>query len=212
MRLKNKVFGLIGFLFAVSSFAQNFNVLEGTHFRTLADPVLVNDPSRVEVVELFWYGCPHCDQLDPAISRWVSTLPDDVSFRHIPVVLGRSWEWHARLFWAARNLGVGEKVHRKVFDEIHRNNNKLDSEKLIIEFLEGFDLEREKVSKELKSFSTESALKLAHSRVRSYEISGVPALIVHGRYLVNLNSVRSNKQLFNIVDNLIEKSRKHLKL
>ena len=93
---------------------------EGVHYQTLTKPVVTSDPSRVEGLELFWYGCPHCDTLDPALKAWVQKLPSDVLFTRMPVVFGRSWEMHARMFWVAKNLGLLETIHEPLFNAIHR--------------------------------------------------------------------------------------------
>ena len=99
----------LGLILNQSGFANEFQ--EGVHYQTLAKPVVTSDPEKIEVVELFWYGCLHCDSLDPALKVWVNRLPADVSFVQIPVVFGRSWEMHARMFWVAKNIGLLETIH-----------------------------------------------------------------------------------------------------
>ena len=113
----------LGLVLSQSGFANEFQ--EGVHYQTLAKPVVTSDPEKIEVVELFWYGCPHCDSLDPALKVWVNRLPADVSFVQIPVVFGRSWEMHARMFWVAKNIGLLETIHEPLFNAIHREGQRL---------------------------------------------------------------------------------------
>ena len=120
--LSTIVLGL-GLMMNQACFADGFQ--EGVHYQTLTKPVVTSDPSRVEVLELFWYGCPHCDTLDPALKAWALKLPSDVLFTRMPVVFGRSWEMHARMFWVAKNLGLLETIHEPLFNAIHREGQRL---------------------------------------------------------------------------------------
>ncbi len=180
---------------------------DGVHYQTLSKPVVTADPAKVEVVELFWYGCPHCDSLDPALKAWAGKLPDDVSFAMMPVVFGRSWEMHARMFWVAKNLGILEQVHEPLFNAIHREGLRLQREDEVVAFLSRFGAEPDVVRRELTGFSTESALRLTDSRVRAYGISGVPALVVNGKYVTSVSQAGSQQALFEVLDHLIEKAR-----
>ena len=96
-RLLSLVF--IGISLMVNQAYSTDGFQEGVHYQILAKPVVTSDPEKIEVLELFWYGCPHCDSLDPALKAWAHRLPNDVNFLRMPVVFGRSWEMHARMFW-----------------------------------------------------------------------------------------------------------------
>lgn len=180
---------------------------DGVHYETLEKPVLSDDPSKIEVLELFWYGCPHCDDLDPSLKVWVSKLPSDVSFSRLPVVFGKSWEMHARMFWAAKNLNVLETVHQSLFNALHRESQKLQSESDVVAFFERFGLDPEVVRRELYSFSTENALRLSDARARAYGIRGVPALVVNGRYVTGVSQAGGEQKLFKLLNQLLEISR-----
>ena len=103
-RVFSILFFSLGLVVSQLGFASEFR--EGIHYQTLAKPVVTSGQEKIEVVELFWYGCPHCDSLDPALKVWVERLPADVNFVQIPVVFGRSWEMHARIFWVAKNINT----------------------------------------------------------------------------------------------------------
>ncbi|MEG3593143.1 MAG: thiol:disulfide interchange protein DsbA/DsbL [Pseudomonadota bacterium] len=195
----------LGLVLSQSGFANEFQ--EGVHYQTLAKPVVTSDPEKIEVVELFWYGCPHCDSLDPALKVWVNRLPADVSFVRIPVVFGRSWEMHARMFWVAKNIGLLETIHEPLFNAIHREGQRLQRVDDVVAFFERFGADPAIVKRELGSFATESALRLADARTRAYGIRGVPAFVVDGRHVTGIAQAGGENQLFDLLDELIKNSR-----
>ena len=180
---------------------------DGVHYQTLVKPVVTADPAKVEVMELFWYGCPHCDALDPSLKSWASQLPEDVTFTAMPVVFGRSWEMHARMFWVAKNLGILDQIHAPAFNALHREGQRLQREDDVVAFLARFGADPEVARRELTGFATESALRLSDARVRAYGISGVPALVVNGKYVTSVSQAGSQQVLFELLDYLIEKAR-----
>jgi thiol:disulfide interchange protein DsbA len=182
---------------------------EGVHYQTLAKPVVTSDPAKVEVLELFWYGCPHCDSLDPGLKVWVQNLPSGVNFVRMPVVFGRSWEMHARMFWVAKNLGILETIHEPLFNAIHREGQRLQRVDDVVAFFERYGADPAVVKRELAGFATESALRLADARVRAYGIQGVPALVVNGQFVTGVSQAGGEDQLFKLLNELIEKSRQH---
>ena len=202
--LSTIVLGL-GLMMNQACFADGFQ--EGVHYQTLTKPVVTSDPSRVEVLELFWYGCPHCDTLDPALKAWALKLPSDVLFTRMPVVFGRSWEMHARMFWVAKNLGLLETIHEPLFNAIHREGQRLQRVDDVVAFFEGYGADPAVVKRELAGFATENALRLADARVRAYRIQGVPALVVNGQFVTGVSQAGGDDQLFQLLDQLIEKSR-----
>ena len=195
----------LGSILNQSGFANEFQ--EGVHYQTLAKPVVTSDPEKIEVIELFWYGCPHCDSLDSALKVWVNRLPADVNFVQIPVVFGRSWEMHARMFWVAKNIGLLETIHEPLFNAIHREGQRLQRVDDVVAFFERFGADPAIVKRELGSFATESALRLADARTRAYGIRGVPAFVVDGRHVTGIAQAGGENQLFDLLDELIKNSR-----
>lgn len=200
-------FVLFGFAAVTLQACASEGFESGTHYETLTNPVTTADPEKVEVLELFWYGCPHCDSLDPALEAWKQNLPDDVVFNRVPVVFGQSWEMHARIFWVAKNLGLLADMHQPLFNAIHREGMRLQQVDEVVAFFERFGADPEVVRRELGGFATESALRLTDSRVRAYGIRGVPALVVNGRYVTGVSQAGGPDQLFELLNHLIEKSR-----
>ena len=157
----------------------------GQHYDVLPYPVRTRDSSKIEVVELFWYGCPHCDKLNPLISAWEKKLPDDVDFWFSPAIFGKSWKIHAQAFYAAEALGVQGKLHDKFFDALHRERLKLNTEDQLASFFVRNGVKEEDFRKAFNSFSVKkSKLDQAESRGKSYRATGVPALIVNGKYRI----------------------------
>ena len=110
---------------------------EGQHYRVLtpAQPTSVA-PGKVEVVEIFWYGCPHCYSLEPHLQRWLTVdMPEAAEFVKLPASLNPSWQPHARLFYAAKALGVLDEAHDAVFREMHVQRQRLDTLDAMVEFL-----------------------------------------------------------------------------
>jgi len=204
-RVFSILFFSLGLVVSQLGFASEFR--EGIHYQTLAKPVVTSGQEKIEVVELFWYGCPHCDSLDPALKVWVERLPADVNFVQIPVVFGRSWEMHARIFWVAKNIGLLETIHEPLFNAIHREGQHLQRVDDVLAFFERFGADQALVKRELDSFATESALRLADARTRAYGIRGVPAFVVNGRHVTGITQAGGESQLFDLLDELIKKSR-----
>lgn len=204
-RVFSILFFSLGLVVSQLGFASEFR--EGIHYQTLAKPVVTSGQEKIEVVELFWYGCPHCDSLDPALKVWVERLPADVNFVQIPVVFGRSWEMHARIFWVAKNIGLLEMIHEPLFNAIHREGQHLQRVDDVLAFFERFGADQALVKRELDSFATESALRLADARTRAYGIRGVPAFVVNGRHVTGITQAGGESQLFDLLDELIKKSR-----
>jgi len=180
---------------------------DGVHYQTLSKPVVTADPAKIEVIELFWYGCPHCDALDPSLKAWSKQLPDDVRFDTMPVVFGRSWEMHARMYWVAKNLGILDQIHEPLFNALHREGQRLQRADEVVAFFTRFGADPQVVKRELTGFATESALRLSDSRVRAYGITGVPALVVNGKYVTSVSQAGGQQALFEVLNYLIEKAR-----
>lgn len=181
--------------------------VKGQHYFELDFPVRTNDASKVEVVELFWYGCPHCFRLEPSVNAWKANIAEDVDFQQIPAVLGRSWEPHARAFWVAAATGVLEQTHQPFFNAIHLDKQRMVREDDLKEFFANFGVSEAQFDQHYRGFATESRLKQTESRINAYGITGVPAFIVNGKYRVNATSAGGEQALFDVINYLVEKER-----
>lgn len=177
---------------------------EGQHYQKLvpAQPTAVA-PGKVEVIEVFWYGCGHCFTLDPAIESWkVRGKADYVDFQRVPAMWNEATRVHARLFYTLESLGKLEALHTLVFREIHVNNNPLNSVARIASFLQPHGVSRDELEKAFSSFAVESKLQRADLMNRRYRVQSVPMMVINGKYTSDVGSAGSEPRLFNLLDDL----------
>ena len=182
--------------------------IEGTHYEVIGSPGRTSDPNKIEVSEIFWYGCPHCFAFEPLITSWEDKLPSDVAFVRSPGMWNQTMEVHGQIFYAAEALGVTEDVHEVVFNEIHQRRNYLQTEDAIKDIFVREGVASEDFDRAWKSFSVVSAVKRAGTRMRDYGVRGVPSMVVNGKYLVSVGgSVPTQTDMLKIVDFLVQKER-----
>lgn len=180
----------------------------GQDYRVLSSPVKTDAMlEKVEVVSIFWYGCPHCYALEPKIEQWQKTLPADVEFIRTPGFFGPNlWQTHARLYYTVRNMGLEEKVHAGIFSEIQNRRNQLKDGEQMAEFLNReFGVESNTFAKEFKAFGVNNQLQKAFFKLKGYELNGVPAIVIDGRYVVEPGLAGSLNNMPVIADFLIRK-------
>ncbi|MCF7201226.1 thiol:disulfide interchange protein DsbA/DsbL [Pseudomonas oligotrophica] len=192
-------------LFGLPALAADFQA--GKEYVELKSPVPVAEPGKVEVVELFWYGCPHCYQFEPTINPWVEKLPEDVSFKRIPAMFGGIWNLHGQLFLTLESMGVEQQVHDAIFRAYHEQGNKLATPEAMADFLETQGIEREAFLKAYNSFGVKSRAEQAKKLGMAYQITGVPVMIVNGKYRFDLGSAGGPERALQVADFLIEKER-----
>ena len=200
---------LSGLLFAFASCAQA-GPIEGTDYIELKPPQSVDSPDKIEVIEFFWYRCPHCYALEPDLEAWVKRLPRDVQFRRIPGILNEDWAIDARIFYTLEAIGEVNRVHRQLFDVIHQQGGvRLRGDafaKWIADWLAKQKVDMAKYDAAFHSFTVESKLRRAAQMASSYRLDGVPVLSVQGRYLVLAST--SQKAMLATADFLIGEARK----
>lgn len=180
----------------------------GKHYLVLENPVATVDPGRVEVNEIFWYGCSHCFVFEPLLEAWKSTIEDDVVLVRTPANWHPVMELHARAFYTAKALKVLDKVHQPIFEAINVDKQKLAREKDIAALFAKFTtVEAENFSKTFNSFGVNSAVRQADSRQRAYQIAGTPEMIVNGKYRVTAQLAGGHKGMLAVVDHLVEQER-----
>jgi len=188
--------------------AQPALYVEGTHYDEIASPVRTSDPNKIEITEIFWYGCPHCYAFEPLITSWEEKLPSDVAFVRSPGMWNQTMEIHAQIYYAAEALGVTDKIHDVAFSEIHQRRNYLQTEEAVKEMFVREGVESSAFDKAWNSFSVTSAVKRAGTRMRDYGVRGVPSMVVNGKYLVSVGgAVPTQTDLLKIVDFLVQKER-----
>lgn len=192
-------------LFGMAAQAADYQA--GKQYIELSSPVPVSQPGKIEVVELFWYGCPHCYQFEPTLNAWVDTLPDDVNFVRVPAMFGGVWNTHGQLFLTLEAMKVDQQVHEAVFAAIHRDGKKLATPEAMAELLADQGVDSEAFLKSYKSFAVKGQMEKAKKLAMAYQITGVPVLVVNGKYRLDLGSAGGPQQAVAVADFLIAKER-----
>lgn len=184
--------------------------VEGTHYVRLGQPLPVTAPAgKVEVVEFFWYGCPHCNAFEPALEAWVKKLPEFVAFRRVPVQFREEpFGTHQRIYFALETMGQLEAMHRKVFAAIHNDRLKLDKPAEIQAFMSKNGLDGAKFIEVMNSFGVQTKARQAKQLSEAYKIDGVPALGIQGRFYTSGSLAGGQDKMLVVADFLIQASRK----
>ena len=192
------------FLFLSMGFAQAEKYKEGVEYTRVADQA-TESADKIEVLEFFWYGCPHCYQFDPILEQWLKTKPANVEFIRVPAVFRPEWKVHARTYYALQAMGLIEKYHSVIFDAMHKDKAKLYSESAMIEFLVSKGVNKADFEAAYNAFSVDGKVRKAIKKVKGYAIQGVPAMGINGKYLVSGTTAGSYENMLRIVDQLIKK-------
>jgi len=179
--------------------------VEGTHYEVLPVSVETRDASKVEVVEVFSYACVHCFNFDPMVESWKSRQDENVDFLRVPAVFNADWELLAQSFYAAESLGVTDQVHMPMFEGIHIKNQDLRRAPLLADLFEtSAGVSEEDFNTAYNSFSVRSRVQQAKAKGRAYRVTGVPSLVVNGKYLIDGRMAGSNTKMLEVVDYLVK--------
>jgi thiol:disulfide interchange protein DsbA len=165
-------------------------------------------PGQIEVTEVFWYGCPHCFALDPALENWRKTgKPTFVSFVRVPVMWGPIHHTHARLFYTAELLGKLDELHSQIFSEIHQRGNPLNTVTSIQSFFTSHGVSEADFQKAFSSFAVEASLKRAETLGLRYKVDSVPTFIINGKYVTDVGKAGGPQQLLLLINELATRER-----
>ena len=198
--MKNAAAALLGLALAFPAAAQS--EVEGL-YRKVPSPQPTSDPDKVEVVEVFWYGCPHCNRFQPYLDSWVETLPDHVRFVRMPAIFDEVWELHARAYYIADALGVLDDLHPEIFAALHDEGRSLATMDAIRAFFVEHGVAASDFDKNARSFSVRSGLQRSLVMQAGYGLRGVPAIVVNGRFLINRSTAGSYPKVLEVADALI---------
>ena len=192
-------------LFGLPAVAADFQA--GKEYVELKSPVPVSEPGKIEVVELFWYGCPHCYAFEPTINPWVEKLPADVHFVRIPAMFGGLWNIHGQLFLTLESMGVEKKVHHAIFEKLHNNPKALTTPEEMADFVAEQGVDKDKFLSTYNSFAIKGQIEKAKKLAMAYQISGVPTMVVNGKYRFDIGSAGGPDEALQLADQLIAKER-----
>ena len=182
---------------------------EGEHYVRLDTPVRTVNPNKVEVTEVFWYGCSHCFHFEPMVHAWAEQQDDHVVFVQSPAMWNAVMKTHAQAFYTAKALGVLDKLHQPIFDAINLERNMLRNEKSLAELFAKFGVAEDKFRKVFNSFSVNSQVQQADARARGYGISGTPEMVVNGKFRVSTRTAGGQREMLKVVEYLVEQERKN---
>ena len=194
---------LLTLITSPASFAAKYEAGEEYELVSPAQPTATGN--KIEVVELFWYGCPHCYDFEPYIKRWLTNKPANAEFVRMPAIFRPEWALHARAYYTAVVLGVLDKVHDAIFETTHELKKPLNTEQDIAALFVKHGVKKADFSKVFRSFAVETKVRRSMDMTRRYGIKGVPSMIVNGKYRTSGHMAGSNANAIKVVNFLIKK-------
>jgi thiol:disulfide interchange protein DsbA len=172
-------------LVAATAGAAPSNPQPGVDYRVLDKPQQTDSGKKVEVTEFFWYSCPHCFALEHDLAEWVKKQGDHIVFKRVPVAFRESMVPQQKLYYALEAMGKLDELHEKVFNNIHVQKKRTDSEAQIVDFITSQGIDKQKFLDVYNSFGVQSKTRRATQLMQAYQVDGVPLLAVEGRYLTS---------------------------
>jgi thiol:disulfide interchange protein DsbA len=176
--------------------------IEGVHYKLVNPPLPTPQSDKIEVIEMFWYGCPHCYHFEPLLEKWIKSKSDKVAFVHVPAIFRDSWLLHAQAFYTAEALGVLDKVHRPLFDAIHLKKQPLKTKDELANFFATQGVAKKDFLSTFESFAVQGKVQQAVVITRTSGITGVPAMIVNGKYRTDAELAGGFERMLKVVDYL----------
>lgn len=180
----------------------------GRDYIRLNPPHPVASGDRIEVIEFFYYGCPVCYELEPKLSRWYYNSPGSIELRRVPALSSDNWDNFAKLFYTLEAMGQLARLHWPVYDNFHFNGMKLNEEPTMAAWVAHNGLDKQKFVDTYASPQVQTKLAGAREMTRSYDIKGVPSIVVEGKYLTSASMTGGTSELVKVVDQLVELARK----
>ena len=185
---------------------------EGIEYKRISPTQPTITKNKIEVVELFWYGCPHCFNFEPDLKEWLADKPDNVVFYRVPAVFNATWALHAHAYYTAKSLGLFDngkhKFHDAFFEALHKQKKRLNNKKLLKTFFARFGISAEDFDNTFESFAVNTKVNRAASLSKSYQLDGVPTLIINGKYRTDGPMAGGRKGIIKVLNFLIKKESK----
>jgi len=209
MILRRALAGWIGAtLFALTQAAAWAQISAGSEFTEINPAVPVSTGSKIEVLEFFYYGCPICYELQPQMSRWLVQAPDYVALKRVPALSSENWENFAKLYYSLEVLGQIGRLHWPVYDNFHFDGVLLNDEKVMIKWVAKNRIDPEKFTETYHSAEVLERVAKAREMMKTYDVRGVPTIVVDGKYLSSARLAGGTKELMRVVDQLVRRARK----
>jgi len=204
--MKNLISALSIFLaFTLPSAAQEFQ--EDVNFFPLLVEQPVRTGGRIEVLEIFWYGCPHCYALEPYLKKWLKNKPEFVEFVQLPAVLNRSWAFDARVFYTFVALGLMDELHEAYFDAIHQDRRRMKNVEQVASWAQEQGIDPQLILDTFNSFGVDSMLANATQMSGRYEADGVPTIIIDGKYRTTVSLAGGHNEIIDLINYLAQRAK-----
>lgn len=201
-----RLFAILPILFfAGTAVAEQYDA--GIDYLLVKPPQPTSTGDKVEVLEAFWYGCPHCYRFEPELTRWIKKLPDHARFVRMPAIFPNrpAWTLHARAYYTAQSLGVVDRIHKPLFDALHKEKRRLLDKNTLAQFFAEHGVDEDAFNKTFDSFAVDTRVRRAKDMTKRYGITGVPTLIINGKYRLSASVAGSTARMLQIAEHLIEK-------
>lgn len=204
---------IVKFSLLIILLAFNQNVLakdfdEGIEYKRLPNDQRTDSGDKIEVLEFFWYGCPHCYQFEPVLSKWVKNRPANVNFIRVPAPLNPNWMVHTKAYYALELMGKGEAFHGDLFHAMHEKKMRLNTPSAIADFLATKGVDKKAFEESFNSFAVEMRARKAMQLSRDYKLNGVPMLAVNGKYTISAQDAGGYEKMIEVTNHLVAKESK----
>ena len=179
----------------------------GQHYQVLTTPVAPSNPRKIEVIEMFSYGCSHCYEFEGTVEPWRVRLPADVQFRAVPVLFNPQFRALAQAFYTAQALKIADKSHSAMFKALHADGKPLWQVADMARFYAGYGVSASDFTRTMDSFGVRASIQRSDQMTKAFQITGVPAIVVNGKYVVDGRMAGSNAAMLQVADFLIRKER-----
>ena len=193
---------------SMTVFAQGQQIQAGREYTRLNPPRPVTTGSSIEIIEFFYYGCPICYEVQPHLSRWLFQAPDNIVLRRVPALSSENWEPFAKLFYTLELIGELNRLHWPVYDNFHFDGVKLNDEKVMLDWVVRNGLDRQKFVAAYNSDEIKNRMTQSRELMKTYDVRGVPSVVVDGKYLTSARLAGGTRQLVQVLDQLVKLARK----
>lgn len=189
--------------------AQEIRARQNIEYRVIPSPQPVETGANIEVIDFFWYGCPYCNELQPALEEWIKKKPTDVTVRRIPAILKDNWAPHARIYYTLELLGELERLHLKVYHGYHVEELFMSKPDVMEQWAAKNGIERRRWLDAYYSPEVDARIARAFQASKRYDIQGTPSLVVDGRYLTSSSMTPSVRGVIPVLDDLVRLARQN---
>lgn len=181
--------------------------IDSSKYKEVKDPLTVSTGDKIEVLELFWFGCGHCFALEPGIKNWLSDKPENVEFVKMPAIFSSNlWEFHGKSFYTMKALDVPAEAYDEFFNHIHVKRLTISNTDQLSTFLLAYGKSEEEVTAAFNSFAVDNQVRAAKKATRQAGATGVPTLVIDGKYTTSQSLAGSTDEMFNVIDQLVVKA------